>query len=50
MPLLWPPKCEYKAASTIADEIWQYCTGGNLTIFDKDHDTAEEVIKQSETS
>ena len=25
----------------IADEIWQYRTGGNLTIFDKDHDTAE---------
>ena len=22
------------------DEIWQYHTGGNLTIFDKDHDTA----------
>jgi hypothetical protein len=22
------------------DEIWQYRTGGNLTIFDKDHDTA----------
>ena len=25
----------------IADEIWQYRTGGKLTIFDKDHDTAE---------
>ena len=25
----------------IADEIWQYHTGGNFTIFDKDHDTAE---------
>jgi hypothetical protein len=24
------------------DEIWQYRTGGNLTIFDKDHGTAEE--------
>ena len=23
------------------DEIWQYRTGGNLPIFDKDHDTAE---------
>ena len=22
------------------DEIWQYHTGGNLTIFDEDHDTA----------
>ena len=28
------------AVSTIADEIWQYRTGGNLTIFDKDHNTA----------
>jgi hypothetical protein len=27
--------------SAIADEIWQYRTGGNLTIFDKDHDTAD---------
>ena len=26
----------------MADEIWQYRTGGNLTIFDKDHDTREE--------
>ena len=25
----------------IADEIWQYHTGGNLTIFDKDYDTVE---------
>jgi hypothetical protein len=24
------------------DEIWQYRMGGNLTIFDKDHDTTEE--------
>ena len=24
------------------DEIWQYCTGGSLTAFDKDHGTAEE--------
>jgi hypothetical protein len=23
------------------DEIWQYRTGGSLTIFDKDHETAE---------
>ena len=30
------------AVSTIADEIWQYRTGGNLTIFNEDHDTAEE--------
>ena len=39
MPL---PKREYNAVSAIADGIWQYRTGGNLTIFDKDHDTAEE--------
>jgi hypothetical protein len=26
----------------MADEIWQYRIGGNLTIFNKDHDTAEE--------
>ena len=24
------------------DEIWQYCTGGSLTTFDKDHGTVEE--------
>ena len=28
------------AVSAVADEVWQYRTGGNLTIFDKDHDTA----------
>ena len=39
MPL---PKCKYNAVSAIADEIWQYRAGGNPTIFDKDHDTAEE--------
>ena len=37
-----PPKCKYNAVSAIADEIWQYRMGRNLTIFDKDHDTAEE--------
>jgi hypothetical protein len=37
-----PPKREYNAVPAIADEIWQYRMGGNLTIFDKDHDTAEE--------
>ena len=41
-PPLWPPKREYDAVSAIADEICQYRMGGNLTIFDKDHDTAEE--------
>ena len=34
----------------MADEIWQYRTGGNLTIFDKDHDTAEEGIAKSARS
>ena len=24
------------------DEIWQYCVGGNLTTFDKDHGAVEE--------
>ena len=35
------PKRKYNAVSAIADEIWKYRIGGNLTIFDKDHDTAE---------
>ena len=26
----------------MVDENWQYCIGGNLTIFNKDYDTAEE--------
>jgi hypothetical protein len=30
------------------DGIWQYRTGGNLTIFDKDHDAAEEGRSQTE--
>ena len=42
MPPLWPPKRKYNAASAIADEIWQYHTGGSLMVFGKDHDTAEE--------
>ena len=29
------------AVSAIADQIWQYRTGRNLPIFDKDHDTTE---------
>ena len=41
MPPLWPPKREYNAVPAIAGEIWQYRTGGKLTIFNKDHDTAE---------
>jgi len=41
--LTMPPlKREYNTVSAIADEIWQYRTGGNLTIFDKDYDTVEE--------
>jgi hypothetical protein len=30
------------------DGIWQYRIGGNLTIFDKDHDAAEEGRSQTE--
>jgi hypothetical protein len=41
LPMI-PPEREYNTISAIADEIWQYRTGGNLTIFNKDHDTAEE--------
>ena len=37
-----PLKREYKAISAIAGEIWHYRTGENLTILNKDHDTAEE--------
>ena len=40
-PPLWPPKREYNAVPAITGEIWQYRTGGKLTIFNKDHDTAE---------
>ena len=52
-PPLWPPKREYNAVSAIADEIWQYRMGGNLTIFNKDHDTAEEgrsQVRQKQSS
>ena len=38
-PPLWPLKRECNAVSAIADEIWQYHTGGNLTISDKDDDS-----------
>ena len=34
-------KREYNAVSAVADKVWQYRTGGNLTIFDKDRDTME---------
>ena len=34
-------KREYNAVSAVADEVWQYHTGGNLIIFDKDRDTME---------
>ena len=39
-PPLWPPKREDNPVSAEVDEFWQYRTSGNLTIFDKDHDTA----------
>ena len=38
-PPLWPLKRECNPVSAIADEIWQYHTGGNLTISDKDDDS-----------
>ena len=37
MPPLW--RIQHCLCREV-DEIWQYRTGGNLTIFDKDHDTA----------
>ena len=43
-----PPK--YNAASAIADKIWLYCTGRNLMIFNKDHDTAEEADREGSCS
>ena len=41
-----PPKHKYNAVSAIADEIWQNRAGRNLTIFNKDHDTAEEANRE----
>ena len=41
MPLL---KREYNTVYVIADEIWQYRTRENLTILDKDYDTAKEGV------
>jgi len=41
-----PPKHKYNAVSAVADEVWQYRMGGNLMIFNKNHDTAEEVCQQ----
>jgi len=35
MPPLCPPKREYNAVSAEVDEIWQYRTGGSLTIFEQ---------------
>ena len=52
-PCMPPLKREYNAVSAIAGEIWQYRTGGNLTILDKDHDTAEEgrsQVRQKQSS
>ena len=43
LPLLPMPtqKRKYNAVSIVADEVWQYHTGRNLTIFNKDRDTIE---------
>lgn len=40
------PKREYDAVSAAADKVWQYRTGENLTMFDKDHDTIETDREQ----
>ena len=45
-PPLWPQKREYNAVSAIADEIWQYRTGGNLTMFDKDQTLQRKARSQ----
>jgi hypothetical protein len=45
-----PNTRQNNAVSTIADEIWQYRTGGNLTIFGKHHDTAEADRRQKQGS
>ena len=37
-----------RCLSREVDGIWQYRTGGNLTIFDKDHDAVEEGRSQTE--
>ena len=37
-----PPKREYNAVPIISDETWEYRTGGNLTVFNKGHDTLED--------
>ena len=37
-------RCLYREV----DEIWQYCAGGDLTIFNKDHNTVEEGQSQTE--
>ena len=43
-----PPKRKYNAVFIVADEVWQYHTGGNLTIFDKDHDAMEDRSRTAE--
>jgi hypothetical protein len=42
------PKRGYDAVSAVADEVWQYHTGGNLTIFDKDNDTMKDRSRIAE--
>jgi len=38
--------CTTLSVSAVADEVWQYRTGGNLTIFDKDRDIMETDREQ----
>ena len=42
------PKRGYNAVSAVADEVWQYRTGGNLTIFDRDHDAMKDRSRVAE--
>ena len=46
-----PPKREYSAVSAVADEVWQYRAGGNLTIFNNDHRSrTAEVLAAKHTA
>src|ERR1700733_8997923 len=47
-PFAYASKREYNAVSIEIDEIWQYRTGGSLTIFDKDRGAGEEGRSQTE--
>ena len=52
LPLLPAPAPKHETTlslyclSAVANRVWQYCTSGNLTIFDKDRNTMETNRKQ----